>query len=137
MAAGFSQSCSKILQWNLNGYQTRLTQLESLILKENPKILVLQEIKGQNVNIKLRGFDKIFKEYRIDNEGGGVCIAIHKSLPAVSIDLNTELEAVACKVYFKDFSLNICNVYFNNTARVNNITLNNLINQIPSPKIIL
>ena len=134
---GFSMQCNSILQWNLNGLRSRLSHLQTLIYKENPKILVLQELKvNENNNIYIKDFDKVYKKCR-NNRGGGVCIAVHKSLPATPIDLNTELEAVACKVYFKNFSINICNVYFNNEANINNITLTNLINAIPSPKLIL
>ena len=138
MAVGSSQICSKLLQWNLNGLQARLSHLQTLIYKENPKILILQELKkDENVNIYIKDFNKIYKKCRMDNIGGGVCISVHRSLPAISINLNTELEAVACKVFFKNSNLNICNVYFNNAAVINETTLSDLLKQIPSPRIIL
>ena len=112
--------------------------MQGLIQNEKPKILILQETKKkENESINFNGFDKIYKLCRLGNRGGGVCIAVHSSIPAVQLNIDSELEAVACTVFFKDVKFNICNVYFNQDANVNSITFTNLINSIPSPKIIL
>ena len=136
---GCSQLCNRILQWNLNGLQPRLAHLQSLILGEKPKILVLQETKMKdNENIYLKDFDKIYRYDRVNiNRGGGVCIAVHESIPAVQLNIISDFEMVACTVFFQDISINICNVYFTDAANVNDISLSNLINSIPSPKIVL
>ena len=83
-----------------------------------------------------RGFN-LYSYCRQMAGGGWVCLAISNSIPFTPIDLNTNLEAVACKVYFNNFTLHICNVYFNDEADITNNSLNNLINNIPFPKLIL
>ena len=105
---------------------------------KNPKFsLSKKPKKKENETIYFSGFDKIYKLCRQGNRGGGVCIAVHSSIPAVQLNIDSELEVVACKVFFKDFNFNICNVYFNQDANINSVTLTNLINSIPSPKLIL
>ena len=127
----------KILQWNINGLKTRLPRIQALINEMQPKILALQEIKlNDNSPIFFRGF-KIYKKLRPIAGGGGVCLAVHNQIPSTPLQLNTTLEAVACKVYFKDFSINICNVYFNEPADVNYVSLKALVDSIPNPKLIL
>ena len=127
----------KILQWNINGLKTRLPRLQALIHETQPKILALQEIKlNDNSPISFRGFN-IYKKLRPVAGGGGVCLAVHTQIPSTPIQLNTDLEAVACTVYFKDFSFSICNVYFNDGADVSYNNLKQLVDSIPSPKLIL
>ena len=127
----------KILQWNVNGLKTRLPRIQALINDMQPKILALQEIKlNDNFPIYFRGYT-IYKKLRPVAGGGGVCLAVHTQLPSTPIQLNTALEAVACKVHFRGFNLNICNVYFNEPAEINYISLRNLIDSIPNPKLIL
>ena len=127
----------KILQWNVNGLKTRLPRIQALINDMQPKILALQEIKlNDNFPIYFRGYT-IYKKLRPVAGGGGVCLAVHTQLPSTPIQLNTALEAVACKVHFKGLNLNICNVYFNEPAEINYISLRNLIDSIPNPKLIL
>ena len=72
----------KILQWNLNGLQARLSHLQFLISTENPMIIALQELKcNNNFNIYLRGYT-IYKLCRGVAGGGGVCLAVHNSVPS-------------------------------------------------------
>ena len=79
----------------------------------------------------------MYKKLRPVAGGGGVCLAVHTQLPSTPLQLNTALEAVACTVYFCNFKLNICNVYFNEGADVSYNNLKLLIDSIPSPKLIL
>lgn len=128
---------NKILQWNVNGLQSRLPRLQSLVDKNQPKIIALQEIKLTDASFRyFRGYT-LYKLLRPVAGGGGVLLAINNNIPSTQIQLNTTLEAVACKVYFDNFCLNICNIYFNDGANVNAQTFKDLVNSIPSPKLIL
>ena len=129
MLNGAMMQCSSglIIQWNLNGLRARLAHLQSLISLEQPKIIALQELKmNADQPLYLRNF-VMYKLCRVGVGGGGVCLAVHTSLPSVPLQLNSDLEAVACKVFFKDTCLNICCVYFNNAANVCATTLRDLV----------
>ena len=125
-----------ILQWNLNSLKTKRTRLESLILNYNTNIIALQETKNPtNKEIKIRGY-KTYQKDR-DAKGGGVLLAIHENIPSTSLNIVTNLEVVACTVYYDNETINICNIYFPEHAVVDSDTLYDLLNAIPSPKLIL
>ena len=125
-----------ILQWNLNSLKTKFPRLENLILTENVGILALQETKNPtNKPIKIRGY-KIFQKDR-NARGGGVLIAVHKNIPSTPLIVNTQLEVVACTVFFNNYKLNICNFYLPDHAHVDYDIITNILNSISEPKIIL
>ena len=120
----------------MNGFVAKLNRLQFLIQTLEPKILALQEIKvSQSKNLYIKGY-KIYKKCRL-GVGGGVGLAIHNSVPSVELPVNTNLEVVACTVYFKNFHINICNVYFNDQADVSIDTLNELLVNVPAPRIFM
>ena len=125
-----------VLQWNVNGYIAKLPRLQSLVESLGPKVLALQELKVRaSSSIYLQGYT-IYKKCRL-GMGGGVCLAVHNSVPSVEIPLNTDLEAVACTLFFKNFNLSICNVYFNAEADVSLASLDNLLTVVPAPRLLL
>ena len=127
---------NKILQWNINGCRGKLPKLEELIKDVKPKILVLQETKiADDKPLNIKNY-KLYRKGRT-NHGGGICTAIHESLPSQVIPYNSELEILVCKVMLKDCSINICNVYFPNDVNVTLAELNRLIKEIPYPRLIL
>ena len=130
-------SPDKVLQWNINGLKTRLPRIQALINKTKPKILALQEIKLSDISPNVFKNFNVYKKLRTVAGGGGVCLAVHTQIPSTPIALNTVLEAVACKVHFKDLDLNICNIYFNDNADITYNNFKQLIDSIPSPKLIL
>ena len=128
---------TKVLQWNINGLRSRLPRIQHLVNEYQPKILALQEHKLNKINFNIfKGF-KIYSFCRPVAGGGGVCIGVCNNIPSTQIPLQTNLEAVACKIFFKDFNLHVCNIYFNDDADINVNSLNNLFSSIPSPKLIL
>ena len=135
--AKMSLKNNKILQWNLNGLQARLSHLQYLVSEENPIIVALQELKcDNNYNVYLRGY-KVYKLCRGIGGGGGVCLAIHANIPSTPLQIDSDLEAVACTVRFQSTNLNVCCVYFNAQADVSSVSLQNLIDSIPHPRLIL
>lgn len=99
-------------------------------------VLVLQELKVAGThNFSLKGFN-VHKKCCL-GLGGGVCLAVRNSIPSRPLPIQTQLEAVACTVYFQGISINICTVYFNEQADVSLDTLAELLSEIPSPRIFL
>lgn len=66
-----------------------------------------------------------------------MCLAIRDNIPSSPIQIDSDLEAVACRVQFKSSHLNVCCIYFNAQADVSSVTLQNLIDSIPPPRLIL
>ena len=127
---------NSILQWNINGYRAKNLALLNILQEYSPKVIALQETKvDSDVYMKIKGFDNIYRKDR-DNHGGGVCIAIHNSIPSQAIKVNTNLEIVACRVMFKNYKLTVCNVYFNNNADITYDALN-IIKSLPTPILVL
>ena len=125
-----------ILQWNINGFRSKHLRLLDLMQEISPAVVALQETKlATDVPMKIKNFDKIYRRDR-DCHGGGICIAIHNSIPSHEIVVITKLEMVACSVMFRNTKLTICNVYFNNDAIISLDELN-VINSLPPPVLLL
>ena len=91
--------CNSILQWNIDCIKTKFPRLEELLSTENVGIIALQETKNPpHKEIKIRGYNVYKKDRNID--GGGVLLAIHKNIPSTPLIVNTNLEVIACTVYF-------------------------------------
>ena len=67
---------------------------------------------------------------------GGACIYLSNKWPHFQVELNTELQAVACSARIGPTRLTICSVYLPPIDRVTVIDLNNLISQLPQPFIL-
>lgn len=59
-----------------------------------------------------------------------------KKLNAIEIPLNTNLEAIAVTVLFAS-KIHICNIYLPNSHTLNLAYLESLINQLPTPFILM
>ncbi len=49
----------KIISWNVNSVRARITNIFDYIKKSNPDILLLQEIKTQDINFPYEDFKNI------------------------------------------------------------------------------
>ena len=109
-----------------------------MINETNPGAICLQETK---LGDKPFNFGLNYCFYRsppIDSERakGGAAIIIKKSVQQSSIDLNTRLQAVAVRVLFNKF-LTICSIYLPPDCNFNCEDLQDLIDQLPPPFLIL
>ena len=106
--SGFSPRVNSILQWNINGYRSKYLKLQGLIEEHNPKIIALQETKMEGkVPLRIKNYN-VYRKDRT-NHGGGLCIAVHKSIPSHEVTITTNLEILACKVIFNNISVLIYN----------------------------
>ena len=125
-----------ILQWNINGFRSKNLGLLGLMQEISPAVVALQETKLEiGVPIKIKNYDQVYRSDR-NCHGGGICIAIHNSIPSHEIVVNTNLEMVACRVMFRNMKLTICNVYFNQDAIISSDELN-IINSLPPPVLLV
>ena len=127
---------STIMQWNLNGFKSKFTKLETLLAQHNVNILALQEVKNPpSKPLHIRGYN-IFSKYRTAH-GGGVLIAVHSNIPSSPLPLATPLEAVACTLHFGRYIVNLLNIYLPDPADVTGDTVNALLDSVADPKIVV
>ena len=112
---------------------------ESLYISEyNPSVFCFQEtFLRPDDNISLKGFN-IYSYVHTDCQrpSGAAPIFVKSSFPHRNIDLHTELQATAFTVT-PDREITICSVYIPPSFSLNSQHLDNLLQQLPSPYIIL
>lgn len=126
-----------LIQWNIDGFFHRLAMLQYLISEQSPDIISLQET---NLTPENKCSLKNYNCFRKDRVGplrasGGVAIFTKNSIHAEIIPLNTNLEAVAIKIS-EEKVINVCNVYLPPGMSLTYDDIVDLINQIPTPRII-
>ena len=128
----------KIIQWNCRGLKPNYNEVSLLISEYNPSVFCFQEtFLKPDVNISLRGFI-ICNYVHTDclRPSGGASIFVKSSFPQRKIDLQTELQATAVSVTL-DREITICSVYIPPSFSLNSQHLDNLLQQLPSPYILL
>ena len=127
-----------IIQWNCQGLKPNYNEVSLLISEYNPSVFCFQEtfLKPDD-NISLRGFN-IYNYVHTDclRPSGGASIFVKSSFPQRKIDLQTELQATAVSVTL-DREITICFVYIPPSFSLNSQHLDNLLQQLPSPYILL
>ena len=113
-------------------------EVSLLISEYNPSVFCFQKtfLKPDD-NISLRGFN-IYNYVHTDclRPSGGASIFVKSSFPQRKIDLQTELQATAVSVTL-DREITICSVYIPPSFSLNSQHLDNLLQQLPSPYILL
>ena len=128
----------KIIQWNCRGLKPNYNEVSLLISEYNPSVFCFQEtFLKRDDNISLRGFN-VYNYVHTDclRPSGGASIFVKSSFPQRKIDLQTELQATAVSVTL-DREITICSVYIPPSFSLNSQHLDNLLQQLPSPYILL
>ena len=113
-------------------------EVSLLISEYNPSVFCFQEtfLKPDD-NISLKGFN-VYDCVHTNclRPSGGASIFVKSSFPQRKIDLKTELQATAISVTL-DRQITICSVYIPPSFSLNSQHLDNLLQQLPSPYILL
>lgn len=127
-----------IIQWNINSYSTQLEHLKLFIKDTTPTLLCLQETNFKHSYCApIKGYTVFYKNRTTQTiASGGVATYIHNSTPSKEIVLNSPYEVVAVQTYLP-FPITICNIYLPNSLTVELTELSNIIDQLPSPFILL
>lgn len=128
-----------ILQWNVNGFYPQKENLSLLIKFLDPCVVCLQETNFKaGYCSPIKNFKALFKN-RLDTShaSGGVVIYVKNEIYGREIQLNTGFEATAAIVQLPFGPVTICNVYLPNTCHFSLVQLQNLIEQLPKPFLIL
>ena len=138
--AQFQLQSETIVQWNINSYFKKLPDIHRLIADFQPSAICLQEtnLKNKN-NPTLKNYKGYFKNRsNYGRASGGVCIFASVSSEHENIPLNTTLEAIAIKITSNNSKkICICNLYAPDSTDLTLTDLENLIQQLPRPFILL
>lgn len=127
-----------IIQWNINGFYRHLEKLHLILSSNKPSVICLQETNlKEKQNAKLKNYKCYNKNRNIaDRASGGVATFVSQVYDSQEIPLITDLEAVAVSINF-DRKITIVNIYYPNSTVLNSQNLQNIIDQITPPYIIL
>ena len=127
-----------ILQWNCRGLRAHSEFLKVLIRDFNPGVVCLQETKlGEHFYNP--GLNFCFYQCCPpigDRAKGGAAIIISKKLQHHAVQINTTLQAVAVCVILEK-PITICSLYLPPDLNFNVNNLQNLIDQLPTPFLLL
>ena len=129
---------NKILQWNCRGLKSNFNEILLLLTTLNPAILCLQEtFLKENDTFDFKGYKSYNHIHTMcDKAAGGSTILVDSRIPHSKINLNSELQAVAIRVTLHKV-MTICSVYLPPNSNIHKSTLNDLVEQLPTPYIIV
>ena len=126
-----------ILQWNFRGLNANYNEILILTTLLAPIVICLQETFLKQTDIS-------FKNYTIYNyitnanqkASGGTSVLIKSDIPHRPIDINSNLQAIVVNVTLSK-PITICSIYLPPHDIFSKHDLENLINQLPRPFILL
>jgi exonuclease III len=127
-----------ILQWNINGYHDKYTEIEYMIKTKNPHLICLQEtlLKSNTLPTTPKAYSGYFHnlpQNLIAKQGTG--ILVHKSIPHQPINILSNLSVVAVQVNIK-YPITIVCIYIPPKQTCSYLDLTSLLSQIQTPVIL-
>lgn len=124
-----------ILQYNIRGLANNRTDIDILNHLYKPTLFCLQEthIKENNPP-QFHNFNIIHNHNPKATQG--VAFLVKKESKYTQIPLTTNFQAIAIKINIPH-TVHICNIYIHPSDKINEIEFQNLIDQLPQPRIIL
>ena len=127
---------NSIMQWNLQSYYTKFTELKLILNRYHPACISLQEtlIKHRIANPPSQY--QLYKSPIVRNDGHerGAAILIHNSIHHEQIHLHTTLQAVAITIFLNKL-YTICSLYIPH-HNVQRNEIEELVDQLPRPFVI-
>ena len=131
-------SKQRIIQWNCRGIRPRYEELLLLLTLLRPSVFCLQEtyLKPEDT-FTFKGFNT-YNHIHSDclRASGGSSILVHSSCPQREIKLKTDLQAVAVSVTLEK-EITLCSIYIPPSFALRPNHLNSLLQQLPSPFMLL
>ena len=132
------RSKQRIIQWNCRGIRPRYEELLLLLTLLRPSVFCLQEtyLKPEDT-FTFKGFNT-YNHIHSDclRASGGSSILVHSSCPQREIKLKTDLQAVAVSVTLEK-EITLCSIYIPPSFALRPNHLNSLLQQLPSPFMLL
>lgn len=126
-----------IIQYNINGLKNNISDINLLNIDHNPSIICLQETHLTNKsNLAFPNFNLISNHQNSQKATQGVAILIKNNIPHSIINLTTNLQVVAIQTKIP-FPVTIATIYIHPELKIDEIDLQNILNQLPTPFLIL
>ncbi|GFT37499.1 putative RNA-directed DNA polymerase from transposon X-element [Trichonephila clavipes] len=111
--------------------------VKDIIRQYHPVCVALQEnfLKSCHTT-KIRRYGCLRKDTEGPSVSGGVCIFTSLDVPSSALPLHTSLQAVAVRIHSTSL-ITVCCLYLPPNTAIHQHDLNNLINQLPTPFVIL
>ena len=131
-------SSPTLLQWNCRGLRANFPELQRLLLKHDTAAGCLQETKlPPNLDINIRGYSAYHcHSGGADGLSGGTSIFVKNTVPHRSVPLTSNLQAIAVRMSLEK-SFTLCSIYLPPSVPVAYSDLTDLLEQLPSPVILV
>ena len=131
-------SISSILQWNIRGLRANSEELKIIFNEYDPSIICLQETMINRLSYNLGLNYSFYGSLPVlgNRATGGSAIVVKSNITHEFLPLRTAIQAVAIKVTLKK-QYTICSVYLEPGSQITIQDLQDLINQLPHPFLIL
>ena len=132
------QRTDNIIQWNCRGLRANFPELQRLITNTNPIAICLQETKlPVDTRIDIRGYSAYHcHSTGTDGLSGGTSIFVPTKILHTEVKLTTRLQAVAIRLTAGK-TTTICSIYLPPSLSLKASDLNDLIDQLPTPFILM
>ncbi|GFT73822.1 probable RNA-directed DNA polymerase from transposon X-element [Trichonephila clavipes] len=111
--------------------------VKDIIRQYHPVCVALQETFLKSCHTtKIRRYGCLRKDTEGPSVSGGVCIFTSLDVPSSALPLHTSLQAVAVRIHSTSL-ITVCCLYLPPNTAIHQHDLNNLINQLPTPFVIL
>ena len=126
----------RCLQWNARGVISKWAIIKPFLVSTACSILCLQEshfLPTDHYEFTIPGYTSYNVYGSVERRQGGSSLYINNNLPQYQIDLQTDLQAIACMVRFGNRRVTFCSLYLPPTERLNYNRLDELIQELPEP----
>lgn len=128
-----TNSVNKVIQWNIRSIRRKKSAIDKLVREHCPIYINLNETMLNEKNAyTLKNYIVLRKDKQILNDNrsyGGVMSLVNAKVNFKELKIKTNLQALAFEITFP-FKHTICNVYLDSDQRINEKSLNNLIEQL-------
>ncbi|GBM55061.1 hypothetical protein AVEN_73146-1 [Araneus ventricosus] len=128
-----------VVSWNCRSLRSKVCRIKDLIYEVHRVCIALQETYLKPADIaKLKRCSLVRKDNENESgrASGGVALLVSHDTPSSVITLHTNLQAVAVRVMFSNL-VTVCTLYFPPSTSVDERDLNRLVDELPTPFIIL
>lgn len=128
-----------ILQWNCRGYRRNYSDFTTLLARYQPACICLQEsLLGNTIPRPPQQYViETYNPVNLPHPGNGLVTLINRNYANLRLDLNTPLQALAVRIQFPNRRVTICNIYISPNTAINQADMQNLIDQLPPPFLLL
>jgi ribonuclease HI len=127
-----------LLSWNCHGFKHRVSDFRDLINHYQPACIAVQETYlSDTKTAKIRRYTTLRKDYVDgDRASGGVALFISHDYPYSPLTLQTDLQAIAARIQIHTL-ITVCCIYLPPNIAISQHSLNSLVDQLPTPFIIM